>query len=48
MHSRDEPDSVFHVRRLAYPLLKASGDASIVNVSSVSALHIIGSASRTR
>jgi len=36
-------DSVFHVCRLAYPLLKASGDASIVNVSSVSALHIIGS-----
>jgi Tropinone reductase 1 len=35
-------DSAFHVCRLAHPLLKASGNASVVNVSSVSAMHIIG------
>ena len=35
-------DSVFDVCRLAYPLLKASGDASVVNVVSVAASRILG------
>lgn len=35
-------DSVFAVCRLAYPLLRASGDASIVNVVSVAAFRHLG------
>jgi tropinone reductase I len=35
-------DSVFALCRLAYPLLRASGDASIVNVVSVAAFRNLG------
>lgn len=35
-------DSVFDVCRLAYPLLRASGDASIVNVVSIASFRILG------
>ena len=35
-------DSVFELCRLAHPLLKASGDASVVNVVSVAADRILG------
>lgn len=35
-------DSVFDLCRLAHPLLKASGDASIVNVVSVAAFRFLG------
>ena len=35
-------DSVFDVCRLAYPLLKASGDASIVSVVSIASFRILG------
>jgi tropinone reductase I len=35
-------DSVFDVCRLAYPLLKASGAASIVNVVSIASFRILG------
>lgn len=35
-------DSVFDVCRLAYPLLKASGSASVVNVVSVAAFRFLG------
>lgn len=35
-------DSVFDVCRLAYPLLKASGAASVVNVVSVAAFRFLG------
>jgi Tropinone reductase 1 len=35
-------DSVFALCRLAYPLLRASGDASIVNVVSVAAFRHLG------
>src|SRR5205085_10393705 len=35
-------DAVFDLCRLAYPLLRASGDASVINVASVSAAHILG------
>lgn len=35
-------DSVFELCRLAYPLLRAAGDASIINVASVSSSHILG------
>jgi Tropinone reductase 1 len=35
-------DSVFALCRLAYPLLRAAGDASIVNVVSVAALRNLG------
>ena len=35
-------DSVFDLCRLAYPLLKAAGDASIVNVVSVAAFRFLG------
>lgn len=35
-------DSVFAVCRLAYPLLRAAGDASIVNVVSVAAFRHLG------
>lgn len=35
-------DSVFELCRLAHPLLKASGDASIVNIASIAALRHLG------
>jgi Tropinone reductase 1 len=35
-------DSVFDLCRRAYPQLRASGDASIVNVVSVASLHVLG------
>jgi tropinone reductase I len=35
-------DSVFDVCRLAYPLLKASGAASVVNIVSVAAFRFLG------
>ncbi len=35
-------DSVFDLCRLAHPLLKASGDASVVNVSSIAAMRQLG------
>ena len=35
-------DSVFDLCRVAYPLLKASGDASVVNVGSVAAFRQLG------
>lgn len=35
-------DSVFALCRLAYPLLRASGDASVVNVGSVAAFRHLG------
>jgi len=35
-------DSAFEVSRLAYPLLKASGDASVVNIASIAALRQLG------
>lgn len=35
-------DSVFELCRLAHPLLKASGDASIVNIVSVAAFRFLG------
>jgi len=35
-------DSVFELCRLAYPLLKASGDASVINVVSVAAFRHLG------
>jgi Tropinone reductase 1 len=35
-------DSVFELCRLAYPLLKAAGDASVVNVVSVAAFRQLG------
>jgi Tropinone reductase 1 len=35
-------DSVFDVCRLAHPLLKASGDASVVNVGSVAGFRFVG------
>ena len=38
-------DSVFALCRLAYPLLRASGDASIVNVVSVAAFRNLGTGS---
>ena len=38
-------ESVFHLSQLAHPLLKASGNGSIVFVSSVGGLVSIGSGS---
>ncbi len=35
-------DSVFELSRLAYPLLKVSGDASVINVVSVAAYRHLG------
>ena len=35
-------DSVFEICRLAHPLLRASGDASVVNVSSIAAHRHLG------
>jgi Tropinone reductase 1 len=35
-------DSVFDVCRLAYPLLRAAGDASVVNVVSIASFRILG------
>jgi Tropinone reductase 1 len=35
-------DSVFEMCRLAHPLLRASGDASVVNVGSVAAVRHVG------
>lgn len=35
-------DSAFEISRLAYPLLKASGEASVVNVVSVAAFRHLG------
>lgn len=35
-------DAAFTMCRAAYPLLKASGDASIINVVSVAALRVLG------
>jgi len=35
-------DSAFEVSRLAHPLLKASGDASVVNIASIAALRQLG------
>lgn len=35
-------DSVFDLCRRAYPLLKASGDASVVNIASIAALRHLG------
>ena len=35
-------DSVFDLCRIAHPRLKASGDASIVNIVSVAALRVLG------
>lgn len=35
-------DSAFEMSRLAYPLLKASGDASVVNIVSVAAFRQLG------
>src|SRR5207244_1961052 len=35
-------DSVFALCRLAYPLLRASGDASIINVVSVASFRNLG------
>lgn len=35
-------DSVFDLCRLAHPLLKASGDASVVNVVSIATFRILG------
>jgi Tropinone reductase 1 len=35
-------DSVFELSRLAHPLLKASGDASVINVVSVAAFRHLG------
>ena len=35
-------DSVFDLCRLAHPRLKASGDASIVNIVSVAAIRVLG------
>jgi Tropinone reductase 1 len=38
-------DSVFELCRLAHPLLKASGDASVINVVSVAAFRHLGTGS---
>src|SRR6185295_17941234 len=35
-------DSAFEISRLAHPLLKASGDASVINVVSVAAFRHLG------
>src|SRR6185503_6387960 len=35
-------DSVFDLCRRAHPLLKASGDASVVNIASIAALRNLG------
>ena len=35
-------DSVFELCRFAHPLLKASGDASVVNIASIAALRHLG------
>jgi Tropinone reductase 1 len=43
VHVRElNQDSAFEVSRLAHPLLKASGDASVVNVVSVAAFRQLG------
>ncbi|HVR38012.1 MAG TPA: SDR family oxidoreductase, partial [Thermoanaerobaculia bacterium] len=35
-------DSVFELSRLAYPLLRASGDASVINVASIASFRQLG------